>query len=87
VPPGSDIVADATGYVSAIAVVAGEIDVTVQDGTAFHCRADGLAATLRGHESIPAGDGVATLPGATLSYRVTGSAPATLLVLTILPAD
>jgi hypothetical protein len=87
VPPGSRIVRDDAGYLSAIAVVDGQVDVTVQDGTAFHCRADGLAATLRGHESIPAGDGVATLPGATLSYRVTGSAPATLLVLTILPAD
>ncbi len=87
VPPGSQIVADGTGYVSAIAVIDGELEVTVQQGTALHCRADGLAATIRDHEKIPAGDGIATLPDASLSYRVSGSTPTTLLVLTIQPSD
>jgi hypothetical protein len=85
VPPGSRILAGDTGYASAIAVIAGELEVTMQQGTAFHCRAGGLAATIRGHESIPTGEGVATLPDASLSYRVSGSDPATLLVLTIQP--
>jgi hypothetical protein len=85
VPPGSQLMAERSGAASAIAVIDGELEATVQQGIAFHCRPDGLAATVRGHEPIPAGEGIAALPDASPSYRVSGSTPATLLVLTIQP--
>lgn len=84
-PPGSQFLAHEAGLGESLAVVDGTLDATVFQGLGSHGHAGGDVTTIQDHDVIPAGDGIALEQGAWVAYRVTGSTPATLIVLAAVP--
>lgn len=84
-PPGTQILEHETSAGEAIAVIDGALEATVSQGYALKCCLNGLAATIHDREPILAGEGIATLRDTSISYRVSGPTPATLLVLVVVP--
>lgn len=84
-PPGTQIGAHQSGFGNQLAVIDGVVRPDIESGVALHCRQTGYASSMRNPELLTAGEGMAALSDAHVSYRVDGSAPATVLLLTIVP--
>lgn len=84
-PPGTDIATHRTGIMEAIAIVDGELDVTVSHGQAVFCTDGASAHLFDGTDTFSAGSGISAKGPTTLSYRVAGSRPVTLFVMRIDP--
>lgn len=82
-PPGTEIAPYEIGVMDAIAIVDGELDVTVVHGPAVFCTDGASAHPFDGVATFGAGTGISAKNPATLSYRITGPDPATLLIMRI----
>jgi hypothetical protein len=82
-PPGSTVIPHTPAIVEAIAVLSGDIEVTVDRGRALKCTDGKTAHPFDDTETVTAGEGVSANAMASLGYRVVGPEPATILVMRI----
>ena len=69
----------------ALAMVDGALDTTVYQGLARHRGPNKQNSPVDDRASIIGGEGIVALHDATAAYRVAGSTPATLFVITAVP--
>jgi predicted ester cyclase len=85
-PAGARVVPYTPGVVVEIVVLDGALEVSVQSGRALVSNGDGQMHPFDDVETVSAGQGFSASSIVTLSYRVAGAQPATLLIMTIEPA-
>jgi hypothetical protein len=81
-PPGATIPAPAPGVIQT-AVLDGALEVTVDNGRALVCRNGKTTHPFDDTVTITAGQGVSAKETASLSYRVVGPQPTTILIMQI----
>jgi hypothetical protein len=84
-PVGAWVAPHTPDIVEEIVVVDGALEASVQTGRALISTGNNQAQPFDGIETATAGQGFSASAIATLSYRVAGAQPATLLVMTITP--
>lgn len=84
--PGSELPAHIAGGVELVIVESGALTLIAGDDLAWVSRGANPGALGEHLSTLTADDAAMIPPGAVVSYRNTGAAPATVLLLTILPA-
>lgn len=82
-PPGTEITSREIGGVETIAVIDGEIEITVERGRAVLCTDGVTSVPFDDTATVASGTGVAAKGATILGYRATGSRPTRLLVMRI----
>ena len=82
-PPGTAIAPHTSGGMEAVAVVDGEIEVTVEGGRAVRCAGSDSALPFDELATIGSDAGVSSKGATSIGYRVTGMHPATVIVMRI----
>jgi mannose-6-phosphate isomerase-like protein (cupin superfamily) len=83
--PGATIAAHRVAEFEMLVVAEGALDADVRDGDIGVFTEMGTVTRQSGLISLTAGQGIAVDPGAEVSYRVTGQAPATIWLVTAAP--
>lgn len=86
-PVGSELSGHRSGLGEAIAVLDGALEATVFAGSAVRTSETGVTILTEGGMTLVADQGISASNDTVISYRVSGSIPATLLVLTVVPGD